>query len=55
MTLHGSMLSYIANSHDLVWDDYREVKPRRCALVYLATFSDASLDEVRWTNTNGER
>lgn len=26
MTLHGSMLSYVANSHKSAWADYREVK-----------------------------
>jgi len=32
MTLHGSMLSYIANSHESAWDDYREVKAKALRL-----------------------
>lgn len=87
MTLHGSMLSYVANSHESAWDEYREVKDKALRLglhataagrwnvrgndlaaapslegsgpgiqlLYVATFGEAPLDEVQWTNKNGER
>lgn len=32
MTLHGSMLSYVANSHEAAWEDYREVKDKALSL-----------------------
>jgi hypothetical protein len=32
MTLHGSMLSYVANSHESAWDDYRKVKDKAIRL-----------------------
>jgi hypothetical protein len=32
MTLHASMLSYVANSHESAWDDYREVKDKALRL-----------------------
>lgn len=32
MTLHSSMLSYVANSHESAWDAYLEVKDRAMRL-----------------------
>ena len=37
MTLHGSMLSYVANSHESAWDDYRDVKAKALHLGLHAT------------------